>query len=89
MNPRDCCSQVASIDPGAMGIPYRGLGLITLSERPMTPHYCMRRPGAGGRSNTSVEPCVRGRYRALLGRHDLPRRDGRHITSAPAAGTGQ
>ena len=25
-----CCSRAASRDPGAMGIPYRGLGLITL-----------------------------------------------------------
>ena len=35
MNPRDRRSQVANIDPGTMGIPYRGLGLITLIE--MTP----------------------------------------------------
>ena len=28
--PRYCRSQAASRDPGAMGIPYRGLGLITL-----------------------------------------------------------
>ena len=32
MNPRACGSQVASTDPGAMGIPYKGLGLITLVE---------------------------------------------------------
>ena len=49
----------------------------------------MWRPGAGGRSHTSFEPCVRGRYRALSSRHDLPRRDGRHISSAVAARTGQ
>ena len=30
MNPRDCRSWAASRDPGATGIPYRGLGLITL-----------------------------------------------------------
>ena len=30
MNPRDCRSQVTSIDPGATGTPYRGLGVITL-----------------------------------------------------------
>ena len=33
MNPRDCRSQGANIEPGAMGIPYRGLGLITLVEK--------------------------------------------------------
>ena len=30
INPCACCSQVASTDAGSMGIPYRGLGLITL-----------------------------------------------------------
>ena len=33
MNPRDCRNQVAIRDPGAMGIPYRGYGLITLVGR--------------------------------------------------------
>ena len=30
VNPRVCRSRAASRDPGAMGIPYAGLGLITL-----------------------------------------------------------
>ena len=55
----------------------------------MTPHYCMWRPGAPGRSHTSFEPCVRGRYYGPSSRHDLPRCDGRHIRSTAAAGTGQ
>ena len=29
-HPRDCRNRAANRDPGAMGIPYRGLGLITL-----------------------------------------------------------
>ena len=30
MNPRDCRNRAAIRDPSAMGIPYRGLDLITL-----------------------------------------------------------
>ena len=34
MNPRDCRNRAAIRDPGAMGIPYRRLGLITLAGTP-------------------------------------------------------
>ena len=63
--------------------------LLPWSGRPMTPHFSMWRPGAGGRSLTSPdEPCVRRRYGALLGRHNLPHRVGCHITFAVVAHTG-
>ena len=56
--------------------------------RPMTPHFCNRQPGECGRSHTSsFELCMRRWHRALLGPHDVPRRDGRHIRSAVAADT--
>ena len=51
----------------------------------MTPHCCNWQPGAGGRSHTSFEPCMRGRYRSLSRRHDLARRDGRSIRPAAVA----
>ena len=44
---------------------------------------------ASGRSRTSFETCMRGRYRALSRRHELPRCDGHHITPATAAHKGQ
>ena len=59
--------------------------LLPWSGRPMTPHYCNWQPRAGGRSYTPFQPRMRRWYYAPSGRHDLPRRDGRHITPDVAA----
>ena len=45
--------------------------------------------GAGGRSHTSLQPCMCGRYRAQCGQHNLPGRNGSQITPAAAAHTSQ
>ena len=87
MNPRDYRSQIASTEPGAMGIPYKSLGLITLvgKTHDTSVYPCNWQPGASGRSYIPFQPCMRRGYCAPPGRHDVPRHDGRHITPAVAA----
>ena len=62
--------------------------LLPWLGRPMTPHFCSWRPGAGGRSYTAFHLSMRGWYRALSDRHNLPRHDGCHITPGVAARIG-
>ena len=89
MNPRDCVTGPPLETPVPWEYPTGVWALLPWTRQPMTPHFCMQSPGAGGRSHTSsAELRMRRRYRALSGRHDLPRGDGRHITAAVAAHTG-
>ena len=82
MNPYECRSRAANREPGAMGIPYSGLGHIT----PVGTTHDTSLLYAATRGSQSNRICGGGIEHYCV--HDLPRLDARHITSAVAAHTG-
>ena len=71
-----------------MGIPYRGLGLITLVGTTHGNLTVVRGdPGQEGEAPLS-DPHARGQYGSPSGRHDLSHRVGRHTPSVITAHSG-